>query len=251
ADFGEATSSEVPDTLTAHKSIQSATTSKDAILEDTCNDKEAPCATTETVSGLDTYVTLVSEGEDDVGTGWDREDLTGEGEPYFGVDEDGPPKPELLFKDELIKAGYNLVGNNQTGRKRRTRVCKVCSLLKNSDDVRGGDSSTYCSDCKLTTSSKRPKAWRVFLCDKARREHNGIPITCFDLWHKVWRNGSMLPNTARKCKIRARTPATPTEGNGDSASSSDRSSEGEESAEEAAVEGSNQPKRPRLAETAD
>ncbi|KAG2962536.1 hypothetical protein PC118_g21378, partial [Phytophthora cactorum] len=106
ADFGEATSSEVPDTLTAHKSIQSATTSKDAILEDTCNDK-------------------------------------------------------------------------------------------------------------------------------------------------VWRNGSMLPNTARKCKIRARTPATPTEGNGDSASSSDRSSEGEESAEEAAVEGSNQPKRPRLAETAD
>ncbi|KAF1781629.1 hypothetical protein GQ600_20668 [Phytophthora cactorum] len=71
ADFGEATSSEVPDTLTAHKSIQSATTSKDAILEDTCNDKEAPCATTETVSGLDTYATLVLEGEDDVGTGWD------------------------------------------------------------------------------------------------------------------------------------------------------------------------------------
>ncbi|KAG6947756.1 hypothetical protein JG687_00015901, partial [Phytophthora cactorum] len=25
-------------------------------------------------------------------------------EPYFGVDEDGPPKPELLFEDELIKA---------------------------------------------------------------------------------------------------------------------------------------------------
>ncbi|RAW21423.1 hypothetical protein PC110_g22134 [Phytophthora cactorum] len=59
---------------------------------------------TETVSGLDTYVTLESEGEDDVGSGWDSEDLTGEGEPYFGVDEDGPPKPELLFEDELIKA---------------------------------------------------------------------------------------------------------------------------------------------------
>ncbi|KAG3078610.1 hypothetical protein PI125_g20933 [Phytophthora idaei] len=61
----------------------------------------------------------------------------------------------------------------------------------------------------------------------------------------------MLPNTARKRNIRARTPATLTEGNGDSASSSDRSSEGEKSAEEAAVEGSNQPKRPRVAETAD
>ncbi|RAW41238.1 hypothetical protein PC110_g2565 [Phytophthora cactorum] len=104
ADFGEATSSDVPDTLTAHKSIQSATTSKDAILEDTCNDKEAPCATTETVSGLDTYAILVLEGEDDVGAEWDSEDLTGEGKPYFGVDEDGPPKPALLFEDELIKA---------------------------------------------------------------------------------------------------------------------------------------------------
>ncbi|KAG4225547.1 hypothetical protein PC116_g26021 [Phytophthora cactorum] len=107
ADFGEATSSEVPDTLTAHKSIQSATTSKDAILEDTCNDKgllNISSMCTETVSGLDTYVTLESEGEDDVGSGWDSEDLTGEGEPYFGVDEDGPPKPELLFEDELIKA---------------------------------------------------------------------------------------------------------------------------------------------------
>ncbi|KAG3191090.1 hypothetical protein C6341_g1369 [Phytophthora cactorum] len=104
ADFGEATSSDVPDTLTAHKSIQSATTSKDAILEDTCNDKEAPCATTVTVSGLDTYAILVLEGEDDVGAEWDSEDLTGEGKPYFGVDEDGPPKPALLFEDELIKA---------------------------------------------------------------------------------------------------------------------------------------------------
>ncbi|POM73745.1 LOW QUALITY PROTEIN: Hypothetical protein PHPALM_9379 [Phytophthora palmivora] len=95
-------------------------------------------------------------------------------------------------------------GNNQTGRK--TRVCKVCSLLKGLDDVQGGDSSIYCSDCKLTTSSKRPKAWRV-LCDKPRRKHNGIPITCFDLWHQVWRNGTALPSSARKRKIRARTPA--------------------------------------------
>ncbi|EGZ05815.1 hypothetical protein PHYSODRAFT_532573 [Phytophthora sojae] len=57
-------------------------------------------------------------------------------------------------------------GNNHTGSKRRTRVCKVCSLLKGTDGVRGGDSSIYCRDCKVTTSSKRPMASRVFLCDK-------------------------------------------------------------------------------------
>ncbi|KAG2938453.1 hypothetical protein PC128_g22562 [Phytophthora cactorum] len=87
----------------------------------------------------------------------------------------------------------------------------------------------FASDCKLTTSSKRPKAWRVFLLAQ---------------WEHAAKHGA-------QAQIRARTPATPTEGNGDSASSSDRSSEGEESAEEAAVEGSNQPKRPRVAETAD
>lgn len=98
-------------------------------------------------------------------------------------------------------------GNNQAGRKRRTRVCKVCSLLKGTDGARGGDSSMYCSDCKLATPSKKPKAWRVFLCDKARHRHNGALMTCFDIWHRVWRNGTLLPKTARKRNIRARTPA--------------------------------------------
>ncbi|GMF56984.1 unnamed protein product [Phytophthora fragariaefolia] len=118
-------------------------------------------------------------------------------------------------------------GNNQTGRKRRTRVCKVCSLLKDSDDIRDGDSSIYCSDCKLTTTSKQPKAWRVFLYDKARRKYNGVSMTRFDIWHRVWKNSTLLPTLARKRKIRARTPAEDrTEGAGDkeTAFSSDESS---------------------------
>ncbi|OWZ00317.1 hypothetical protein PHMEG_00028520 [Phytophthora megakarya] len=57
-------------------------------------------------------------------------------------------------------------------------------------------------------ASKHPKAGRVFLCEKPRREHTGIPITCFDLWHRVWRNGTALPSSARKRKICARMPAT-------------------------------------------
>eukprot|EP00644_Phytophthora_capsici_P011837 jgi/Phyca11/106398/e_gw1.12.625.1 len=98
-------------------------------------------------------------------------------------------------------------GNNQSGRKRRTRACKVCSLLKGTDGARGGDSSIYCSDCKLTTLSKKPKAWRVFLCDKVRHRHNGALMSCFEIWHKAWRNGTLLPKKARKRNIRARVPA--------------------------------------------
>ncbi|KAG6611488.1 Pol protein [Phytophthora cinnamomi] len=98
-------------------------------------------------------------------------------------------------------------GNSQAGRKRRTRACKVCSLLKGTDDAKGGDSSLYCSDCKLKTSSKKPMAWRVFLCDKVRHKHNGAAMSCFEIWHKAWRNGTLLSKRARKRNIRARTPA--------------------------------------------
>ncbi|POM58986.1 Hypothetical protein PHPALM_36296 [Phytophthora palmivora] len=86
-------------------------------------------------------------------------------------------------------------GNNQSGRKRRTRAW---------------DSSIYCSDCKLPTSSKKPKAWRVFLCDKVRHRHNGALMSCFEIWHKAWRNGTILPKKARKRNIRARVPAAET-----------------------------------------
>ncbi|POM71721.1 LOW QUALITY PROTEIN: Pol protein [Phytophthora palmivora] len=89
-------------------------------------------------------------------------------------------------------------GNNQSGLKSRTRACKVCSLLKGTDGARVGDSSIYCSDCKLPTSSKKPKAWRVFLCDKVRHRHNGALMSCFEIWHKAWRNGTILQKKARK-----------------------------------------------------
>jgi hypothetical protein len=96
--------------------------------------------------------------------------------------------------------------NNSQGRKRRTRVCKVCSLLKGTDDARGEDSSVYCAICKLETSSKNPKAARVFLCEKVRHSHDGVPMSCFDMWHKAWRNGSAPPTTVKR-RIRARKPA--------------------------------------------
>ncbi|KAJ8516774.1 hypothetical protein ON010_g18408 [Phytophthora cinnamomi] len=80
------------------------------------------------------------------------------------------------------------------------------------DDARGGDSSIYCSGCKLTTSSKKPMSWRVFLCDKVRHRHNGALMSCFEIWHKAWRNGTLLPKRAQKKNIRARMPVLIAEG---------------------------------------
>eukprot|EP00644_Phytophthora_capsici_P006021 jgi/Phyca11/98131/e_gw1.2.1314.1 len=97
-------------------------------------------------------------------------------------------------------------GNNQQGRKRRTRACKVCSLLKDTDNARGGDSSVCCSECKLPNTSKRPIACRVFLCEKVRHTYNGVAMPCFDIWHKSWRNGTLLPKKVVKRMILARIP---------------------------------------------
>ncbi|POM62791.1 hypothetical protein PHPALM_28008 [Phytophthora palmivora] len=98
--------------------------------------------------------------------------------------------------------------NNNQGRKRRTSACKVCSLLKDTSNARGGDSSTYCRTCKLQTSSKKPMAGRVFLCEKKRHTVKGALRSCFDIWHECWSNGTLAPAPQHRGKrsIRARTP---------------------------------------------
>ncbi|GMF43229.1 unnamed protein product [Phytophthora fragariaefolia] len=100
-------------------------------------------------------------------------------------------------------------GNNNQGRKRRTRACKVCSLLKGTTSARGGDSSTNCSTCALQTSTKKPMARRVFLCEKKRHTIKGELRSCFDIWHKCWGNGALAPASQQRGKrsIRARPPA--------------------------------------------
>ncbi|OWZ23186.1 hypothetical protein PHMEG_0001959 [Phytophthora megakarya] len=50
-------------------------------------------------------------------------------------------------------------------------------------------------------------AWWAFLCEKVRHTVDGAAMSCFDIWHKAWRNGTLLPKKASKRKIRARTPA--------------------------------------------
>ncbi|ETO85715.1 hypothetical protein F444_00650 [Phytophthora nicotianae P1976] len=105
-------------------------------------------------------------------------------------------------------------GNNHEGRKRRTRACKVCSLMKGVDEegVAGGGSSIFCSDCKLklkTRKKKRETSEEERAKEaKARRSFCATSgMLCFDIWHKAWKNGTSLPSTVAERKIRARIPA--------------------------------------------
>ncbi|ETI30034.1 hypothetical protein F443_22847 [Phytophthora nicotianae P1569] len=98
-------------------------------------------------------------------------------------------------------------GNGSETRKRRQRACKVCSVLKRADQSRGGETIFYCAVCKLNASSTHVLASRVFLCNKVKHTSNGIATSCFEIWHKHWKYGTMIPQVQRKRKLRARKPA--------------------------------------------
>uniref|UniRef100_H3GNA7 PiggyBac transposable element-derived protein domain-containing protein n=2 Tax=Phytophthora ramorum TaxID=164328 RepID=H3GNA7_PHYRM len=115
-------------------------------------------------------------------------------------------------------------GNGNETRKRRQRACKVCSVLKREDQSRGGETTFYCAACKLKTSSMYALASRVFLCNKVKHSSNGVATSCFEVWHKHWRDGTRIPQTQRKRKLRARKPARAS-ADGDAEDSGAQSSE--------------------------
>ncbi|KAG2789086.1 hypothetical protein PC129_g18549 [Phytophthora cactorum] len=77
-------------------------------------------------------------------------------------------------------------GNSDATRKRRQRACKVCSVLKGTNEPRGGETTYCCAECKLETASKSVDAAQVFLCNKIKHTTQGEVATCFDIWHKHW-----------------------------------------------------------------
>ncbi|OWZ05089.1 hypothetical protein PHMEG_00022887 [Phytophthora megakarya] len=64
---------------------------------------------------------------------------------------------------------------------------------------------------QIPASTKKPLAWRVFLCEKKRHAVKGEVQSCFDIWHKSWLNGTLAlaPRRGGKRSIRARAPARP------------------------------------------
>lgn len=113
-------------------------------------------------------------------------------------------------------------GNTTDTRKRRQRACKVCSVLKSASESRGGESTFFCGGCKLKSSSKHQQAARVFLCNKVKHTSNGQALSCFEIWHRHWKNGTRIPQARAKRHIRARKPAQSNTGDG-----SDCSDEGD------------------------
>ncbi|KAG3036420.1 hypothetical protein PC121_g235 [Phytophthora cactorum] len=88
-------------------------------------------------------------------------------------------------------------------------------------------------------------AWRVFLCDKKRHAVNDELVSCFDIWHKAWRNGTLAPASkkgSKKPNIKARAPARQQE-EGDA----ENGGEVGEQSSDASIGGSAQTKRARRA----
>ncbi|KAE8960580.1 hypothetical protein PR001_g30339, partial [Phytophthora rubi] len=84
-------------------------------------------------------------------------------------------------------------------RKRRQRQCKVCTIRKT---VRSKRQMTrfYCAKC-----SKGSK--RVCLCDKVRQgQYPNNNMTCYDIWHQLWRNGTEGPQPRCGRGIQMRAP---------------------------------------------
>jgi hypothetical protein len=110
-------------------------------------------------------------------------------------------------------------GNKAGHKKRRQRVCKVCSLLRKSDE-RASETSWYCGKCAV-------RGTPTYLCMRPRHQHAGDTINCFDMWHKIWKNGTVLPRSAQKRRIRTRPPS--------SAVSSDSAEDADEGDDEGTV----------------
>ncbi|RAW39273.1 hypothetical protein PC110_g4502 [Phytophthora cactorum] len=73
--------------------------------------------------------------------------------------------------------------NQDTQNKRYRAACKVCSALK--DGKRAKPFTYFCSQCR----NNGP----VFLCLRPHREVRGLAATCWNIWHRDWKNGRLVP----------------------------------------------------------
>ncbi len=89
---------------------------------------------------------------------------------------------------------YQVVG---TRKKRRQRACKVCSLLRRAGSSRSYNSKYFCATCSVGQK-------RIYLCDRVRRQETGNTLTCSQLWHSRWKNGTRFPpNVQNRIKLRS------------------------------------------------
>ena len=76
--------------------------------------------------------------------------------------------------------------------KRRQRGCKVCSMFR--DQTSSGTSTFYCGQCRENK--------RVYLCRRAHRQIRGVLMTCWDIWHREFKNGQCPPSDLGNIRLR-------------------------------------------------
>ncbi|EGZ27546.1 hypothetical protein PHYSODRAFT_247083 [Phytophthora sojae] len=86
-------------------------------------------------------------------------------------------------------------------RKRRQRQCNVCSILKRYvGEYRA--TKYYCAACSKSDTA------RLYLCNMAWKHYPGNSMTCFQIWHNKWENGSKRPHPRCGRDIQARAAGT-------------------------------------------
>lgn len=112
------------------------------------------------------HTDLLNQASEDFAAGDNMEDLVTE------------PLPRLSHMLEKT--------TEMNGAKRRQWLCKVCSAYAGSG-VRTFETSYFCATCS------REKKGRVTLCIKPRRLDHGSALTCDQVWHQSWKNGTAIP----------------------------------------------------------
>ncbi|EGZ13789.1 hypothetical protein PHYSODRAFT_415622, partial [Phytophthora sojae] len=64
------------------------------------------------------------------------------------------------------------------------RNCKICSLMR-TDGKRGGTTTYYCEACV--------DPQQVYLCMKPKKTTDGVLMSCWEIWHTTYKNGTAIP----------------------------------------------------------
>ncbi|ETO68377.1 hypothetical protein F444_14768 [Phytophthora nicotianae P1976] len=75
--------------------------------------------------------------------------------------------------------------------KRRQHPCKICSAIA-PPNTKGPESRFFCQACEELHNGYVP------LCNCVRRKEVGNRLTCDQIWHDSWANGTAIPAHLRK-----------------------------------------------------
>ncbi|KAJ0391969.1 hypothetical protein P43SY_001165 [Pythium insidiosum] len=126
------------------------------------------------------------------------------------------PVAENLVSEPALASDHTLTQTTEIYKgKLRQYLCKVCSALSDKKQ-RSSETPFYCKACG------RDRSGSVWLCNKVRL---GQTLTCSQIWHTNWKNGTLIPaelrGKIRFCKRKRVSTVEEQEGSTQNASSMD------------------------------